>query len=353
VGEPVVVTVYFMLRDGLRLSDNPQYQAPDFQGFFVKALDEQKRYMKDGYHVTELRYILTPQKEGNFTVGPARAKVGLLDTSRRDMFGRYFNTVWKALQSNVLHIEVKPVPVDADLTGAFSLEDRLDKSETAPNKPVKLTVTIEGRGSLEDFEFPDYDIPGVSVYSDDAQVSTNVEGGVLKSRWQKTFVFIGDSDFTIPSKSFTAYDPEAKRTYTLQTHSYTVHVKGASSHASSSALPSVSNSGSNDASKVHRAAKTDAKAQMRLADEKMLWGMALAGFIVGLATAFGLTALMRKRRTIRFEWKSDDALRVLYPHTSEDKEAEEMVRLLYAKKRGEKVDIDKKRLKALLKKYER
>jgi hypothetical protein len=35
-----------------------------------------------------------------------------------------------------------------------------------------------------------------------------------------------------------------------------------------------------------------------------------------------------------------------------DKEAEEMVRLLYAKKRGEKVDIDKKRLKALLKKYE-
>ena len=34
VGEPLVVTVYFALRNNIRLSDNPQYQRPEFKGFF-------------------------------------------------------------------------------------------------------------------------------------------------------------------------------------------------------------------------------------------------------------------------------------------------------------------------------
>jgi hypothetical protein len=94
VGEPVLVTVYFSLENGVRLSENPQYNAPAFKGFFTKEVDKEKTYREGSRQVTELRYLLTPQKEGNFTIEPATAKIGVADTSRRDMFGRFFGTVW-------------------------------------------------------------------------------------------------------------------------------------------------------------------------------------------------------------------------------------------------------------------
>jgi len=355
VGEPIVVTVYFAIRDDVRLSDNPQYQAPDFQGFLVKEIPEQKRYQKGDYHITELRYILTPEKEGNVTIAPARAKVGLLDTSRRDLFGRFFGTVWKPLKSNALHISVKPLQTDAELIGKFTIDDRLDKTETKPNKPVNLTVTIQGEGSLEDFEFPPFEIPGVSVYSDDAQLDTRIEGGKVHSRWQKKFVFIGDGDFTIPPRSITAFDPDANRTYTLQTHPYRVHVQGGTAAATSSA-PSLPPSTAPDTTEgsVHTAPSPAASPAARGASvpQSTLWLTVVAAFLAGMATLWGLQRLLARRRTLHFKWSDSDALRILYPHTSEDKEAEAMVRLLYAKKRGEKVTIDKKKLKELLKKYE-
>ena len=36
--------------------------------------------------VTELRYILTPHSEGNFTLGPAQAKIGLQDKSKKGIY---------------------------------------------------------------------------------------------------------------------------------------------------------------------------------------------------------------------------------------------------------------------------
>jgi len=354
VGEPIVVTVYFAVRNDVRLSDNPQYQAPDFQGFLVKEIPEQKRYEKGNYRITELRYVLTPEKEGNFTVAPARAKVGLLDTSRRDLFGRFFATVWKPLQSNALHIRVKPLQTDAELIGKFTIDDGLDKTETKPNKPVNLTVTIQGEGSLEDFEFPPFEIPGVSVYSDDAQLETRIEAGRVHSRWQKKFVFIGDGDFTIPSRSITAFDPDANRTYTLQTHAYRVHVKGGA--AAPASAPSLPPSSAPDTTKggVHTASAHAASPAAHGASvpQSTLWLTVVAAFLAGMATLWGAQRLLERRRTLHFKWNESDALRILYPHTSEDNEAEAMVRLLYAKKRGEKVTIDKKKLKELLKKYE-
>jgi hypothetical protein len=156
VGEPLLVTVYFSLRHDVRLSDNPQYNRPEFKGFFVKEIGDEKSYNRGNYRITELRYVLTPQKEGNYTIAPASAKIGVADTSRRDIFGRYFGTIWKPISSNALEIEVKPLPVDADIVGRFTVESTVDATAVKANKPVNLTVTIDGEGSLDDFDLSDY-----------------------------------------------------------------------------------------------------------------------------------------------------------------------------------------------------
>ncbi|MCF6207303.1 MAG: BatD family protein, partial [Sulfurovum sp.] len=236
VGEPLLVTVYFSLRNDVRLADNPQYDRPEFKGFFVKEVADQKSYMKGDHRITELRYILIPQKPGHYTIAPATAKIGLADTSRRDIFGRFFGTIWKPIASNSLEIDVKPAPQDADLIGRFYIESQIDKTVTKENKPVNLTVTIEGDGSLDDYEMPGYDIDGVTVYSDDAEVTTKVIGNKLKSTYVKKFAFIADHDFEIPARSLSAYDPQTKETKTLEIPGYSIKVE-ASRHAAAETVP--------------------------------------------------------------------------------------------------------------------
>jgi len=354
VGEPLLVKVYFALRNDIRLSDNPQYTRPEFKGFLVKEVEEQKRYQKGDYRITELRYVLVPEKEGNFTIGPAMAKIGVADRSRRDIFGRFFGTVWTPIASNRVDIHVDPAPQDSDLIGRFYIESKIDKTETKENKPVNLTVTIEGDGSLEDYVMPNYEIDGVTVYSDDAEVSTKVIGDKLKSTYVKKFVFIADHDFTIPARTITVYDPKNKETKTLEIPTYTIHV--ASKKGMAAATQDMTEEHSGEVQTNLKLPKNTTVASVPKTDvpNEMTWWVVVLAFLAGMVTMylFGNFKLQWKKSDSLF--KENDALKILYGHISEDPEVEAMVRKLYAKKNGQKdVIIDKKELKALVERYTR
>ncbi len=354
VGEPLLVTVYFSLRNDVRLSDNPQYNRPAFKGFFVKEVQDEKSYFKGDHRITELRYILIPQKEGHYTIEPATAKIGMADTSRRDIFGRFFGTIWKPIASNALEIDVKPAPQDTDLVGRFYIESRIDKTTTKENKPVNLTVTIEGDGSLEDYEMPNYDIDGVTVYSDDAEVTTKVIGDKLKSTYVKKFAFISDHDFEIPARTLTAYDPQSKEVKTLEIPGYsiTVEVKRAAAVTSSTSQVKEDHSGEVQTDLKLPETQTPDSASMPVTQTKgdVVWWMAALAFLAGMVTMYLLGKFRWKRTASPF--KESEALKILYGHMSDDPEVEAMVRRLYAKKNGDKsVIIDKKELRALVEKY--
>ena len=350
VGEPVLVTVYFSLENGVRLSENPQYDAPVFKGFFTKEIDKEKTYREGNRQVTELRYLLTPQKEGNFTIEPATAKVGVADTSRRDMFGRFFGTVWVPISSNSITVEVKAISQNTDLVGSFFMENSIDKQQVKANKPVNLTVKIEGEGSLEDFEFPEYEIDGVTIYSDDAKVETEIIGEKLKSTYVKSFVFISDSDFRIPSRNITVYDTETSTVKTLEIPSYTISVEA------KKAL--VSNADKTEKSTVVQTNIKQNESLLPDAVEKEVgvksveWWMLILAFILGLLLMYVLKYVpLSKFKRNKSPYKESEALKILYAHISESKEIEEMVRKLYARKNGDKsVVIDKKLLKELVEK---
>ena len=353
VGEPVLVTVYFSLENGVRLSENPQYNAPVFKGFFTKEVDKEKTYREGNRQVTELRYLLTPQKEGNFTIEPATAKIGVSDTSRRDMFGRFFGTVWVPISSNNINIEVKATTQNTDLVGSFYIENSIDKQKVKANKPVNLTVKIEGEGSLEDFEFPAYEIDGVTIYSDDAKVETQIIGKKLKSTYVKSFVFISDSDFRIPARSISVYDTRSDTVKTLEIPAYAIKVE------SIKAL--VSNADKTEKSAVVQTnIKQDESLLPDVVEKKVEvksieWWMLILAFILGLLLMYMLKYLpLSKFKRNKSPYKESEALKILYAHINESKEIEEMVRKLYAKKNGDKsVVIDKKLLKELVERYKK
>ena len=354
VGEPVLVTVYFSLENGVRLSENPQYNAPSFKDFLTKEVDKEKTYREGNRQVTELKYLLTPQREGNFTIEPATAKIGVSDTSRRDMFGRFFGTVWVPIRSNSINIEVKSTTQNTDLVGSFYIENSIDRQQVKANKPVNLTVKIEGEGSLEDFEFPEYEIDGVTIYSDDAKIDTQIIGKKLKSTYSKSFAFISANDFTVPVRSISVYDTKTSTVKILEIPSYEVKVE---SNKAALAAPT-------DKTEKSAVVQTNIKqdesllpdvAEKEVNIKSIEWWMLMLAFILGLFMMYLFKYLpLSKFKREKSPYKESEALKILYAHINESKEIEEMVRKLYAKKNGDKsVVIDKKVLRELVEKIKK
>jgi hypothetical protein len=355
VGEPILVTVYFSLKLGLRLSANPQYTQPVFKGFFAKQLGDEKTYNKGNRQITELKYLLTPQSEGNFTIGPARVKIGIANQYKRDMFGRVVGTTWVPIASDRVKIEVIKKPQKSDLVGYFTIESSLDTKNVKANKPVNLTVKIAGDGTLEDFEFPDFEIDGVTIYNDDAAITTDLSNKGIHSIYRKSFAFISDHDFTIPTRRISVYDIKSKTLKYLELPSYDVHVEG--SQATAAQKPKVKIPG---AGKVHSNLKISQKSMLDTEGENDLsevqsppWWMIVSAFVSGFLFMYLFKYFpSMKRKEKESTIKEDEALKILYATITESKEVEDMVRKLYAKKNGDKsIVIDETILKRLVEKY--
>jgi len=353
VGEPVLVSVYLSLKNGLRLSDTPQYTQPLFKGFFSKILGDEKIYAEGNRQVTELKYLLIPQSEGTFHVGPAKVKIGVPNNSRRDMFGRIISTTWIPIVSNTIKVNVIRKPQESDLVGQFSVEYTLDNKKVKSNKPVNFTLKITGDGTLEDFEFPEYEIDGVTVYSDDAEITAVLNHKIVQSTYTKSFVFISDRNFTIPSCRISMYDVESKTVKYLEVPSYTVEVEGSKAFNLQKSNVEISHDG-----RVYRNVKIPQKSMLESEEIVKLshvsfvpWWMMVLAFILGMLVMYLLLHLFRIQRKKGTVTESE-ALKLLYTRLSTSKEVEDMVRKLYAKKQGDDtIVIDSLKLKTLVEKY--
>ena len=350
VGESLMVTVYFSLKNGVRLSQDIQYTAPIFPGFSVADGGDQNAYIKGNYQVQEVRYILTAQQDGNFTITPAHAKVGVADRSRRDIFGMSFGTKWKQIASNNLQIEVLPQAQESDLVGDFTLDTTIDAQEVKANKPVNLTVKIEGKGNLESFEFPKYEIDGVTVYSDEPKVETKIVDGELYSSYSKSFAFISEGDFRIPARNFSMLTPENKQMKELNVNAYDVTIKKSST--ASSATENTHTNGMVQTKIAQPSSTKEERVEKQIEVKSVSWWMLAIAFALGMLFMFVLRWLPSVTSRKASPYKESEALKILYGHMSEDAEIEEMVRKLYARKNGDKsVEIDKKILKEMVERF--
>ena len=332
-GEAFLVTVYFSLEKGVVVRRKPRYNRPEFKGFFVEKVDETKSYDEGNYQVTELRYILTPHSEGNFTLGPAHAKIGLQDKSKRASLNKRIAMKWHKKASNTLDIEVFPLTVGSDLVGQFKLDAKVATQEVKANKPVNLTVKIEGKGNLNNFDFPNYEIDGVTVYNNTAKIDSKIVDGQIYSSYSKKFVFISEKSFMIPERIFSMYDPKEGKHKELKIKALNIEIE------KSQATPVV----------VKTSKPIDSK-EITLEENLEImsknWWMLVLSFILGGVFLYILSYLYKRKQK---SYTESEALKILYGHIKEDLEVEEMVRKLYARKNGDKsIEINKKRLNELV-----
>ena len=348
VGEPIIVTVKFRQKMSVNVLDI-EYQQPKFKGFFNKVIGKQKNYNKGNYNYMELQYLLVPKHGGDMRLDPARAKIA--ESTGRRQFGGWFSDTpkWSRLISNSPLLHIKKPSGNFDIVGYYSLDDSVDTKEVEANKPVNLKIKLQGEGSLDDYEGLEFDLSGVTVYSDDAKIESKLVGKELRSRYTKQFVFISDHNFTIPSKSIYVYNYKTDKIDELKTKEYKIVVKGASQKSITPAVYT-KNSINSTTENNHNKKESSYKINWDIPS----WIMLLGAFVLG--SIFTLIAQKVLPSFGKFKFKGfginiDEALSILYPKMSDNHQIEEMVRKLYDKKQGKKVVIDKKLLKSMMEKY--
>ena len=342
VGESFMVTAYFALHKNVQVAQEVQYNPPSLADFSVAEIAQKPAYMKGQYQVQEIQYIATPQQEGNFTIDPAQVKVAISDNRRRGFFammgGKWYQTL-----SNALNIEVLPQAEESDVIGEFTLTSTVDSQEVKANKPVNLTIKIEGNGNLQGFEIPQYEIDGVTVYRDEAKVDSKVVDGKIYSIFTQSFALISSEDFRIPSHDFTAYSPKEKKLKTLSVKSFDIKVKKSAYQKAMTATPKGVVQSQNT---QHIGKAKEVIVEKIIEVETIKWWMLLLAFILGMLLMY-LGRFMPTK--ISKSYSEEESLKLLYGQMNAGADIEEMVRKLYAKKRGDKtVEIDKKVLREMV-----
>jgi len=373
VGENFVVKVELIEPINAGGSDI-KYIAPSFSGFRAMPLGDGEVIEQENQVVRTINYIVTATKPGEFTIAPARAKIGMqiAPQAAQSPFGFFGADIqWKNISSNPLNIKAVELPSSVDLIGNFKIKSKVDKLKVKKNKPLNYTLTIEGEGNLDDFEDPKFNINNVTVMSDDSNIEHKFENGKYYSRYSKHYVFISNKDFEIPAISLTAYNPKNRKLYKIASKKFDIKISKTRSITSllndnskpnkpkkvESANSVINNKKADPTNKIEDIIldKEYYKRKYRGNISYAQLGLfLLLGLILGALGGIFIPKYLQKRaakKGAKLYGSYKEALNILYPHIDEDKKIEEMVKFLYEVTNGNReIRINDIALNSMIKK---
>ena len=272
-GELITVTFKLYTPTNRLQIDAPE-KIPSYPGFWAQDLLKDatqypqytETYNGKKYIVAELRKAaLYPQKSGVLTIDQLIQNViyqvkvksknpiaddpvfgndpffkNLMDDS---FFGNEYQNVRKALHSNPITINVKPLPAAGrplDFTGAvgqFSLKAEVDRTEVNTNDGITLKVSVSGTGNLNLIEKPAINFPpDFEVYDPKIIDNFNNKGGTSGTRTYEYLIIPRASGvFAIDPIQFSYFNPLEQKYTVLSSEKFKLRVRkgtGASAEAS-------------------------------------------------------------------------------------------------------------------------
>ncbi len=233
-GEQITVNWYIYVRGMMESPERLKF--PDLKGFWkeiieeVPALNFQQEVINGVvYHKALLAsHALFPIKAGKAYIDEfkVRAKVRLpLDASNFG-FGQPY-TYTKASQK--VEIKVKPIPIEnrpsdfAGAVGVFNVSAKTEGNIFIADEPFTLKIRFEGKGNAKLIDLPSLNLPPtLEVYSTKSQ-SKFLKDGTSFKEFDVLLIPRQAGEFTIPSISFSMFDP-AQQKY-LQKASESLQIK--------------------------------------------------------------------------------------------------------------------------------
>ncbi|MFV0398371.1 MAG: BatD family protein [Bacteroidales bacterium] len=220
---------------------------PEFEGFIAQEIDlpadkqwDIETYRDKNYRTIVLKQtLLFPQRSGDLKIPAgtfdAVVRISNPNTSRSifDSFFDSYEDIKKTLTSNPATIKVLSLPSGkpesfSGAVGDFKLTSSISSDKVNANDAVTIKVEIAGNGNLRLIKNPEIKFPtDFEVY--DPKVENNISvtaNGVTGKRTIEYLIiprFAGE--FTVPSTTFSYFDPKSKSYKTLSIPEYNLHVE--------------------------------------------------------------------------------------------------------------------------------
>ncbi|MDR0973626.1 MAG: BatD family protein [Prevotellaceae bacterium] len=244
--EALLLTYKIYTAVDLRTFDN--VKLPDFKGFLSQEMDggqtvrfQLEHYNGRNYNAGVYRqFVLFPQQSGKLTIEPARFDAVIAQAQRNiDPFDAFFNgglramEVKKTLTTPAMTINVEPLPANRPAgfvggVGSFTLKSTISTDKIKENEAVTLTVRIAGQGNMRLIANPKIEFPA-DFETYDPKITNNVTLNSEGNKGEKVIEYLAIArhagTYTIPSASFTYFDPKAGAYKTLKTEPYTITVE--------------------------------------------------------------------------------------------------------------------------------
>jgi len=245
VGEQCLYTIrFYTCVDIARAS----LDKPSFSGFLAQEAGKQEKYSETinnrTYQVTEINYLLVPEKNGAFVIDPAAIVCRIPDGDRQTPFGGSFfsngflgaqATKTRRVDTDPISVRVKPLPVYkgsssfSGLVGDFAVQAGIDRNHLTPGESATLTITVSGTGNVMDASLPPLSFSdGFKVYDDEPEkeISIGSQGYTGKKVFKKAVVPVRPGSFVIDPVTLTWFDVKNEAYRSASTVPITVSVEG-------------------------------------------------------------------------------------------------------------------------------
>ena len=333
VGESINLNVIFKYKLDSKI-DKLQLSEPKLENFWIKKVDDVEKTSEKDYIVFKQKYLLFPQKSGEYDLSSLEADIGKIVKERisnemlddpllRNSFFRdsFFDSVtnrlnWQKIYSNALHISVKPLPNNLELFGDYSLTSTVDKTFVDANQPVNLTISITGKGNIDDIQKYNLTISNVVSYADEPKIESTFQTDEYGGNFTQRIAFVAQNDYTIPRIELTYFDKNTNQVKTI--HSEPISIKVINNNQNNSAVKIETN----NTPKVSNDSKTS-----EIKKDKNINYLVLALIILFVILASLL--FFKKKKTTKVEKDTVKAIK----KAKNDKELFELL-LPYSKKSG-------------------
>lgn len=257
-GEQLVATVKLYVNPNIPIAGFDEVNLPTFEGFYTQDIEipQQVNFTREVfdnkiYQVGVLKKtILFPQQTGRITVAPFNMSLLVQQqVKQRSFFDDFFNsfrTVKATITSKAVSVNVRDIPAPAANfsggVGNFTISSEISAEDVTTNDAVTLKLTISGSGNIRLIKTPELQLPS-DFEKYDPKVTDNVTAGNSGNSGSKTIEYLFqprfEGNYTIPSITFTTFNPATGAYETKSTQEYQLRVKKGSGEQNASVTNAV------------------------------------------------------------------------------------------------------------------
>lgn len=346
VGEPFEMKVALKARQGIDVLAE-SISLPESKNIWVKSEQKGSPLLQEGYSKRDNTYALAAQQSGKLILGPLRWDIKVRNQSR-DNWGMWLATAkTHSVFSNEIELEVKELPMGVSLVGELEMEANVDKTEVNAGEAVNIDIRVKGPANIEDLPAFEIHVEGAQAFKEEPKKTHYLRDGKYFGDFSQKMALVADRNFTIPSFEIRYMDVTTDTLKTIQTEPIAIKVLNAA--------PAVK-----EELKISRPQEKPEESQENRQGSALtlVQGtfLLLVGIVLGLIFSMipWRKALNKDKRKHTVSAKeSKEVLQLLMGHMHTDQEIEQLVKKLSENLyEGQSHDIDKKRLKEIVKKLQ-